>query len=314
METGSQALRKWFWRSLRLCVGIVSMYFVFHLVHPQELLEALKSADHRFVLLALALLPLNIVAHGWKWHTMVLTIETKTGFHTSLGSYLYGVSLASITPGDVGEYLGRTTTIATERKLHLVGLVLLDRAQNLLIVAMLGISSLALLFIQPRMFAIALVLLVWMLGCLMYFRLNAAKNIVARIRFLRRAWITDVFEAFEMLPSRTIGLTLILSLAFYGTIILQVYFLMSAFITAKFVDVAIGYLALLFVKALMPISIGDIGIREMSAVYFFSKLGIPSVAAVNVALLVFAMNVVLPAILGVFYMPRLRNSENRETS
>jgi uncharacterized membrane protein YbhN (UPF0104 family) len=61
---------------------------------------------------------------------------------------------------------------------------------------------------------------------------------------------------------------------------------------------------MMFFKALIPISFGDLGIREASSVYFYSLVGIPQTTALNASLLLFVINILLPAVLGIIFMPR----------
>ncbi len=57
---------------------------------------------------------------------------------------------------------------------------------------------------------------------------------------------------------------------------------------------------------LIPISVSGLGVREGFAVYFLGRLGIGAPVAVGVSLLVFSLNVLLPAFIGLIFIFRRR--------
>ncbi len=61
----------------------------------------------------------------------------------------------------------------------------------------------------------------------------------------------------------------------------------------------------MFVKALLPISFGDLGVREATSIYFLSKYGIADVVAFNSSLLLFTINMIIPALVGLLFFPSL---------
>jgi hypothetical protein len=66
----------------------------------------------------------------------------------------------------------------------------------------------------------------------------------------------------------------------------------------------------MFVKSLLPISIGDLGIREAGSIYFFSIYGISQAAALNASLLLFSINIFIPSILGIYFIRHQQISLN----
>ena len=64
-----------------------------------------------------------------------------------------------------------------------------------------------------------------------------------------------------------------------------------------------------YVKYLIPsLTVLDLGIREGGAAFFFQILGLGAAAGLNAALLLFALNVLVPALLGVPFLATLRLS------
>jgi uncharacterized membrane protein YbhN (UPF0104 family) len=55
--------------------------------------------------------------------------------------------------------------------------------------------------------------------------------------------------------------------------------------------------------------LSDLGIREFSAVYFFSPLGVDEIAIISASLLIWLINLLAPAMVGFFYVLRLKMGE-----
>jgi len=54
----------------------------------------------------------------------------------------------------------------------------------------------------------------------------------------------------------------------------------------------------MLVKSSLPISFGDLGVREMASIYFLGKFGIDNAIALDASLLLFSFNLLVPAIIG----------------
>ncbi|MEX0602892.1 MAG: hypothetical protein WD295_06100, partial [Bacteroidota bacterium] len=126
----------------------------------------------------------------------------------------------------------------------------------------------------------------------------------AGIRRLRAQWIHDCLSAFALFTGGQLFRLFFITLLFYSVIYFQMYLLISAFTRVTPVEAYLGFSAMMFLKALLPISIGDLGIREASSVYFFSLLGIAEYAVFDAAVLLFLINILIPAVLGMFFFPR----------
>jgi uncharacterized membrane protein YbhN (UPF0104 family) len=61
---------------------------------------------------------------------------------------------------------------------------------------------------------------------------------------------------------------------------------------------------MMLAKSIFPISIADIGIREAGSVYFFALLGISSAAAFNASMVLFLINILLPSVVGLLFLPK----------
>ena len=93
---------------------------------------------------------------------------------------------------------------------------------------------------------------------------------------------------------------------FFLTFTVQLYLLVSAFEPISPVHSFAASSSAMFVKTLLPISLGDLGIRESAAVYFFGLFGIKRASAFNASFILFSINILMPSLVGLFILLRNR--------
>ena len=59
--------------------------------------------------------------------------------------------------------------------------------------------------------------------------------------------------------------------------------------------------AVMFVKALLPITFLDFGVRENVAIFFYGLLGVGASSALAGSLMLFLWNVALPGLVGLYF-------------
>jgi len=101
--------------------------------------------------------------------------------------------------------------------------------------------------------------------------------------------------------------TLIYSVSIFICLSLQYYLLLN-----DSAPVGIGHtlMAVIFVwgAGLIPISISGLGVRENVAAYFLAGYGFPAEAAVGIAFFIFLTNIILPALIGAFFIYHRRKT------
>jgi len=303
-DNPSQAWKKGISFALRIMVSIVVLYFIFSLVQWRNVLLALQTADAISILSAALLLCANIGIRTIKWHTMLRTVKEKPTYAEAFGSVMLGISFGSFTPGEIGDFAGRALHVTDAKRSHLVGLTLLDKAQIFILTGGAGLISLAcLVFDNPYVIASS-ILIVFLLSGVLVLRLGLAASLGRRINatLFKKNWISGVLDGFDLLNRRQLFVTILYTLIFHLVLILQMYFLINSFASINFTHTFIGTSAMMFVKSMLPISIGDLGIREAGSIFFFSTYGISQAAALNASLLLFFINVFIPSLLGTYFI------------
>ena len=92
---------------------------------------------------------------------------------------------------------------------------------------------------------------------------------------------------------------LVYSGLFYLTFLLQFFLLLSAFGPVQPLSALAGIGTIMLLKTVIPpVTLGELGIREGASVIVLGHAGILPAAAFNASLLLFAVNLLLPALAG----------------
>lgn len=80
-------------------------------------------------------------------------------------------------------------------------------------------------------------------------------------------------------------------------------------------NLAVGAGVTYYLKVLIPsLTFLDVGVREGAAILAFGWMGVPEAAALNAALVIFFVNLALPAAVGAFFLKRQTVPEARAQS
>jgi uncharacterized protein (TIRG00374 family) len=288
----------------RLIVSVVVLSFVISLVQWQNVIVAYRSADIRFILIAALLLIVNISVRTFKWRTMLRSVKDKPTFTEAFGSVMLGISLGSFTPGEIGEFAGRALHITDAKRSHLVGLTLLDKAQIFIVTSCAGIVSLVWLTFDIPLFNALVTIVIILLSCVFIMRLETIATLGRHLNssLFKKPWLTRVLDGFSLLKPEQLLTTILYTLVFHSILILQMYCLINGFSKISLLHAFLGTSAMMFMKSLLPISIGDLGIREAGSIFFFSTYGLSQAAALNASLLLFLINIFIPSIIGTYFI------------
>lgn len=266
-----------------------------------------------YLVAATALLLPNLWVQWFRWHRLLKDAGLTVGARDSWASLMGGMPLGFVTPGRLGE-AGRSLFIAHESRWLLVGLLLLDKlyafgpilaggawglagviAQRMGLDPFLGVPLLGVcLLVTAAVWAVA-----WHPGWI--------RSVLYAISLLfpYRDRFKEVIQAASLIKApagRRLGIR---SLALYLIYMVQFVLLVQAFEPMAWGKALAAASATMLTKTLLPISLADLGVREGASVYFFGLFGAARVAAFNGALLLFSLNVLIPALVGLAYLPKM---------
>jgi uncharacterized protein (TIRG00374 family) len=288
----------------RIIVSTIVLYFIISLVKWQNVLAAYSSANEQYIILGVLLIFANLGIRTLKWRTMLHAVKKSPAVWESFGSVMLGISLGSFTPGEIGEFAGRALHISDAKKSHLIGLALLDKAQIFVVTSACGAISLSMFALKISLLPLLVDISLLVISFLFFVRMDFLAAVGHRLNssFFQKSWLTRILDGFTLLHRKQVYVTLLYTLIFHGVLVLQMYFFIQAFSDITLFHAFIGTSAMMFVKSCLPVSLGDLGIREAGSIFFFSSFGISQAAALNASLLLFVANVLFPSVFGIIFL------------
>lgn len=305
--------------ALKIAAAGVVLAAVALQIRPALILRSLSAGDPLPILGALLLVAPNLGLQYLKWRLLARTLREDLTAGEILGSLFAGFSGGLITPARVGELAGRALSLRSVDRPQAVGLALADKISSLIITLAAGICALFAILIGRGLVSIyfwyplLILLLVFLYGAAwLVLHPPIVRRMVGLLpseRPLRRR-LTGMFDAFERLRPAQMAAQLSLSALFYATFLAQYVLLVRAFAPVPLAEAVVAVAAALFSKTVIPpVTFGELGIREGSAVYFLTLFGHPGAAAFNASILVFTMNILFPSLIGLFFIPRISLGE-----
>ena len=297
---------------LKLLLAAATVGVVAHVVAWDEISAAARSAEVAWVLPAVALLPANIGLEAYRWHRLVRVAAPDTRFGESLAAVLCGYPLGLATPGRIGDFVGRAFYLRSADAWTLTALTGVERLATLAVTLAAGLVALGPFLLARTDAGAGMVALLLGAGGLIAAGLGALllrpHAAWALLGHLLPSRIASRLSVLAGLPAREMRLLIVLSAVRYGIYLLQFVCLVFAFAPATAWGPAVmGAVLVFFAKSVIPsFTLADIGIREGAAVFFFGALGVGGAAAFNAAFLLFAVNLVLPALAGLPFVTALR--------
>ena len=315
--------KKWWQIFVRIAVaGLTLFILALHVGKIEDIGKALLSMRLSFLVSVVFLMFINIYIQYRKWLYILQIYYPRISKLETFTSILGGFTLGLISPGQLGE-LGRGLFLRKFNKLHLAGLTLLDKTFNNFVVFIAGSMAFYYIFKYPFNLSIyvlmPLSLIFSLLSLFLFYMLFRPQKIysvlsewTARSANLQK--LEPAIQSIEKIQSSHTRVIFAFSVTLYLVIFFQFFILVEAFADYPMLPTFSAIVAAMFSKTLLPISIGDLGIREGAAVYFLGKVQVLKIHAFNASLLLFVINLLLPSIIGVFLIPRLSLFNNNKNN
>ncbi|MDZ7624426.1 MAG: lysylphosphatidylglycerol synthase domain-containing protein [Ignavibacteriaceae bacterium] len=303
----------------KILISAGLLYYLISSVEYNQIILALNEANIAIIGVVILLGVVNIFLQYSKWRLTcaeVLEVNDKFKIFRSL---FYGFSAGIITPLRIGEYFGRGIEFRDKSLVQVTVATLVDKFFPLMMVASFGsVSSLLFIYVNYDVsiyivlslfiiiFTFFYLLIVLLLSnrfwnSILFSKLNSSVKLKPFLEKLR---------IFESLDRNYFFKMLVISFLFYSCFLIQYALLVSAF--SNHFDFG-NYLwaanLIMFAKTIIPpISFGELGIREGASVYFLTQMGETASVGFNSSILLFIINLLIPALIGVGMF--LRKNDN----
>ena len=299
---------------IKLILTAFIMMFLIRKLRVEQIFDAFRNPSQPFWLaFAAALVIPNLIVQWYRWHFLLKLIQPDIRLSESISSFFGGVTAGSVTPGRLGEF-GRALFLKKVNRLQALGLMLIDKIYAMAPVIIGGVWGIALLFFDQTNYRLFVFLPVVFIGLIITLAIvllvrhpSVIRSFLYQITVLLpfRDKMKLVLESLDKFGKTQARPFFIYSSIFYVIYILQFCFLGFAFQSMDFTAALSATMSTMFAKAMLPISFGDLGIREGASIYFFMQFGVSKVTAFNAALLLFILNVFIPSIIGLVFLPKL---------
>lgn len=241
-----------------------------------------------------------------KWHYLLRVRGVPATFGDAFTSYAIGNGVGIATPGRAGE-LARALYFPKPQRGRVLGLVVYDRMLDVAVSMMLAIPG-AFIVTGNGLFGAVVVLLALAMGVLAF----RSRTLVACWRTARR--LTGKREELAAPPGDLVNakqavVSLLLSLFAFGLVLVQMHFFIIGFQAVEPVAVVMA-MPLVIISNLLPLTVFGLGVREGIAQQAFAPYGVGEEVAATCAFLIFVVNTLSFALVGVFLLSRLRLGRN----
>jgi uncharacterized protein (TIRG00374 family) len=284
--------------SLLLRLGIVVFLFsiLLYNVRPHEILIAFSRARPIYLCVAIAFMAPSLFLQICKWNYLLGTIRPRPTLRHVVYSLIGGFFLGAVSPARTGE-LARGFLIPGHSKLKIASLTVLDKGFNHAITYTAAFVSLFLALPWPLKLiplAMEIVLVVTLAN------INRLRPSIERAlrSFSTQQTASNTLALFDALSRRTVWVMIGFSVAFFLTYTIQFYFFILCFTDLPFLVAAKTIPLIYAINLVMPITIGDLGVKEMASVKLFAPFGIAGGAAFSASFTQNVITFIIPSIIG----------------
>lgn len=307
----------------KVFIAVAALVFILSKIHFSDIQQAFrKPHQSMFLYAAIILLIPNLLIHWFRWHYLLKLIHRKVRIVDSAASYFGGLVAGFITPGRIGEF-GRSLFLKDIDRLQALGMVLIEKIYAFIPIIVGGVWGLFFLIAFQigydafLLWPLCLIALVTTLICIwMGIRPGWLRTSLYHLSLFMpsRMKLKQIIHCMDHFKNKQGKHYILLSTLVYGVYITQYCLLAMTFQPIPIVKAMAATTSTMLTKTLLPISFGDIGIREGAAIYYFTKLQVAKVTAFNSSILLFLINIVIPTVIGLFFLSRLTISQNETTN
>ena len=296
---------------LRLGLSVALLFYLFKKVDVVKMIDILKEANFIYLLVALLLMFVIYFLILIRWNIFIRYLGIKVPFKSVARCFLIGaffnLFLPTSTGGDVVKIIGLFQD--TSEKTKVVASVLLDRVFGLVALVLVSIiafvSAYKIAYDEFLLIAIGAIFLGTTFGILFLFNerlYSFACQVFNRWPVVKNK-LMELHYAIVLIKEKKQALFLAVGISCFVQALLAVTFYLIA--RGLHQDVGLIYciifVPLICVASAFP-SIGGLGVREVSSVYLFSKVGVAAATAASMSLINFLFIVIIGLIGAMVYV------------
>lgn len=263
------------------------------------------------LVLVVLLMFVNWFLEAAKWKFLIKKIQPISNWR-AIESVFCGLTLAVFTPNRIGEYGGRVFFLAPRKRVLGVIAMGIGAVGQMVITNLFGaVAILWFIYYHAGLNVWVFYLIAFLASVfcifflLLYFNINVLLKLLSTVRLLKR------FKKFFSILSRygTKELLIVFTYSLLRYVVFTSQYCLV--ITLLIPDIAFGsmimmILILFFIQSALPsLDLVDVGVRTMTATYFFSFITSNDIAIMASTASIWLINLIIPAILGSIFVFKL---------
>jgi glycosyltransferase 2 family protein len=305
---------------VKAAVSVALLWVLFSRVDVARLWSVARTASAPWLLGALGLYLLMVLASTWRWGLLLDAQGLRFPFRTLTGSFLVATFFNNFLPSNIGGDVIRIadTARAAGSKTLATTVVLIDRGIGLLgLVLMAALGATA----GPRAFGPSTngagAAMLWagfglaaMIATPALLMPRWLARVLQPLRVIHPEWVGERIERLTSALARFREAPASLGGCFIGAVIVQTLLVAFYLAIAYSMRIPVGFAELAvivpisFVVQMLPVSMNGFGVREATFGFYFGRLGLPLESALLVSFMGAALIMVFSLSGGVTYALR----------
>ena len=283
---------------LKYFIGLALLIWILSRIDRQQMLHTLLQVKLSILVIILGLAVLNLSNQFLRWKFLVEQQSSDFNPADLLPSFFAGFTFRLLLPGGHAEI--SKVFMLPGKKSGKVMAFAIEKFFQTYVKTILVLAGLPFLFPQLKW-------LFWLIviGLLLIYPFLP---LLSRIHLFRK------FQEKEVNYHPIFFRALLHSLGVFVCLILQYFILLNSVAEIK---LSSTFLAVIYIwgSGLIPVSISGLGVRENIAAYILPRYGVPASTAVGLSLLIFIINAIIPALIGIIFIQHRQHhfKDARET-
>lgn len=271
--------------AIKIAISATILFFIYARIDVQLFVNNIGQLSFFTILILIITSLMKHVTQGLNWyHALSINPKYKPTWSEITKNYLIGLSLNFVLPGGHATY-GKMYFIQNSKKATFIS-VLIEK------------------FFQAwgNLFYASIATIFFFKNINLYLKLSVTLLItISPLILLLIIYFIPRFRSHLPILKAIFPKIIISQLIFVPLTMIQYWLILKSFTAITFVQSCISSTLILSAN-LIPITFSGLGLREYFAIKVLGQYGITNTAAVAAALIIFLLNSVLPALVGLYFI------------
>ncbi len=301
----------------KIVTTIFIIYYIFNTFHNEDknILDIYKvfkvifiSSNYTIIGLVLLMVPVNWALEAKKWQVLVYPV-TPISFKNAFVGILSGLAVGLFLPAQLGDAVGRVGSLKSDRRLEAIGAAFISSGIQFYVSILGGALSWVILekkialtdntkmLIKSSLFFLLFIGIVFIFSRKMIARINVESGYLTKFK----SYITIISNY----SNKELSIAFLFGNLRYLVFLTQFVLILSLFqfkIETIVLACCVGIIFL--AKTVIPMLnlLGDLGLREFTALFIFQAFSLPSEKIIAATLFIWIINVMGPLVAGLYFI------------